>query len=285
MARTRKPPVEPETPLELTIARDAARLRLTEQIGKGRSLLDTAIDSEQQLRTARAERTKWSDYTVELLSRTFTNRSVADDFRRAGVGAIYMNPPFGVLARQFYEDVQHQITRLESIVGRLELIPESLAVNSSANAAPSVTRHSRDIFIVHGHDGATRETVCRFLERLDLHPIVLHEQASKGKTVIEKIEANSDVEFAVVILTADDVGSAKTTPSDLKPRARQNVVLELGYFLAKVGRHRVCALYETGVELPSDFVGVVYVSLSGQWRLELAKEIRAADIEVDLNRL
>jgi predicted nucleotide-binding protein len=287
MARTTRPPIQPDPPLTLTVKRETATTRLTEQIQKGQILLQIKITSEQQLGLARAERDKWSDFTEELLARMFTNRSLASDFRSAGFGAVYMRPPFGVLVDQFYRDVKNQLTRLESVVGRLELIPELPTVSAPVNAAKqSSPRHSRDIFIVHGHDSATRETVCRFLEKLDLRPIVLHEQASRGMTVIEKIEAHSDVEFAVVIMTGDDVGAANIALNEqVKPRARQNVVLELGYFLAKVGRNKVCALYEDGVELPSDFAGVVYVSLSGKWQFELAKEIRAAGIDVDLNRL
>jgi predicted nucleotide-binding protein len=88
------------------------------------------------------------------------------------------------------------------------------------------------------------------------HPIVLHEQASRGKTVIEQFEAHADVEFAVVLLTGNDVGAAKSEPAKLQPRARQNVILELGCFTGRIGRDRVCALYENGVELPSDYDGV-----------------------------
>ena len=85
--------------------------------------------------------------------------------------------------------------------------------------------------------------VCRFLEKLKLQPIVLHEQASRGMTVIEKIEANSEVEFAVVLMTADDVGAVKTASDKLAPRARQNVVLELGYFVARIGsKPRLCSV-------------------------------------------
>lgn len=96
------------------------------------------------------------------------------------------------------------------------------------------------VFIVHGHDAEARETVARFLGNIGFEPIILHEQASRGRTVIEKGEAHSDVGFAVVLLTPDDMGRS-VTETDLEPRARQNVLLELGYFIAKLGRDRVCA--------------------------------------------
>jgi predicted nucleotide-binding protein len=97
-----------------------------------------------------------------------------------------------------------------------------------------------------------KESVARFLEKLDLRPIILHEQPNKGRTVIEKFEAHSDVGFAVVLLTPDDVGGLASSPDKLSRRARQNVILELGYFIGKLGRAKVCALYKEGVEIPSD---------------------------------
>jgi predicted nucleotide-binding protein len=107
-----------------------------------------------------------------------------------------------------------------------------------AEAAPALDLSK--VFVVHGHDEGTREAVARFIQRLRFQPIILHERANEGRTVIEKVEAHGDVGFAVVLLTADDEGCTKgETP---RPRARQNVLLELGYFIGRLGRNRVCAL-------------------------------------------
>jgi predicted nucleotide-binding protein len=95
------------------------------------------------------------------------------------------------------------------------------------------------------------------------------------------------VHFAVVLLTADDRGGTMKTAYDAqKPRARQNVILELGFFLGKLGRKRVCAIYQEGVEIPSDYSGVVFVPLDadGAWRMKLTRELKAAGLEVDMNR-
>jgi len=142
------------------------------------------------------------------------------------------------------------------------------------------------VFIVHGHDEAARESLARFLERLGVEPVILHEQASSGRTVIEKLEDFSDVSFAAILLTPDDVGAAVSEGSNLLNRARQNVVLELGYFIGKLGRKNVCALYRGDVELPSDMLGVVYVKLDegGAWKLSLAKELIASGFSIDLNK-
>ena len=159
------------------------------------------------------------------------------------------------------------------------------------NRAPAVPLESRPsdksrVFIVHGHDDGPRESVARFLERLDLNPVILHEQASRGMTIPEKLIAHSDVGFAVVLLTPDDFGRAKTAHEE-QPRARQNVVLELGYFVGRLGRENVCALKKGGLEMPSDYVGTVYINWDegNAWKLELAKELKAAGYSIDLNRI
>lgn len=144
---------------------------------------------------------------------------------------------------------------------------------------------SRRVFVVHGHDGEARELVARFLKAMDFEPVILHEQPNQGGTVIEKFEANSDVGFAVVLLTPDDVGRS-IKEEELKPRARQNVLLELGYFIGHLGRDKVCALRRGDVELPSDYVGVVWEKMDdgGGWKLALARELKAAGHEVNLNK-
>jgi len=145
---------------------------------------------------------------------------------------------------------------------------------------------NRKVFVVHGHQHGARETVARFLEKLTLEPVILDEEANRGRTVIEKFLEHSDVAFAIVLLIGDDVGGVKgPDPSGLRLRARQNVVFELGYFVGKLGRDRVCALYEPEVEMPSDFAGVGYVKFDreGTWRVLLAKELNAAGIKVNVS--
>jgi predicted nucleotide-binding protein len=117
------------------------------------------------------------------------------------------------------------------------------------------------VFIVHGHDDNTKLELARIIDKeLRLESIILHEQPNGGRTLIEKLERySSSPGFAFVLFTPDDIGSQKDDPVP-KSRARQNVILELGYFIGKLGRDRVCCIYKDGVELPSDISGVVYIS-------------------------
>ncbi len=178
----------------------------------------------------------------------------------------------------FVEAVRERLRWLAALPGALP--------NASKTAAGH--QHTKPIypnrvFVVHGHDGGTRDTVARFLEKLSIECIILHEQPNKGRTIIEKFEDYSDVGFAVVLLTPDDKGGpADQPPQQQQPRARQNVVLELGFFLGKLGRSHVCALYKDKIEMPSDYSGVLFVSLDGaDWKIKLVQELQAAGIQAD----
>jgi predicted nucleotide-binding protein len=172
---------------------------------------------------------------------------------------------------------------LESFIEEIQEYWEEQTVPGSP-AARTIKANTRDVFIIHGHDHGTKETVARFIAKLNLNPIILHEKPNKGRTIIEKFEANAEVAYAIALLTPDDIGAAKLEPGKYHDRPRQNVVFEFGYFIGRLGRERVCGLVKGDVEIPSDYDGVVYISLDdGAWRSELIRELKASGIEVDAN--
>lgn len=178
-----------------------------------------------------------------------------------------------ILKSMIYEIKEYGMVQNESL-SRIESV------------ATPVLSDSTKVFVVHGHDEAAKQAVARFIEKLDLTPVILHEQPNEGRTIIEKFEDHSDVCFAVVLMTPDDIGALAEEEDKLKPRARQNVILEFGFFLGKLGRKRVCALYKD-VEIPSDYKGVLFIPMdkNNGWQLSLAKEIKAVGIEIDLNKV
>ena len=172
------------------------------------------------------------------------------------------------------------LSMLQQIAAGVADVREKLAASSSA---ADIDGGAKKVFIVHGHNEGVRESVARFLEKLNLAPIVLHEQPNRGRTIIEKFFDYAEVTFAVVLLTADDYGGTQELKKRKpRPRARQNVILELGFFLGKLGRERVCALYEEGVEIPSDYQGVLFVPLDSQqaWQMRLAIEMKEAGLDI-----
>lgn len=156
---------------------------------------------------------------------------------------------------------------------------------SVAVAAKSiVARNKRKVFIVHGRDNEAKQEVARFIEKIGLQSIILHEQASVGMTIIEKIERYSnEADFALVLYTPCDLGRGVfETKSHPKQRARQNVVFEHGYLMAKLGRENVCALVKGEIETPNDISGVVYVGfdVQGAWKTAVAKELTECGYEI-----
>lgn len=163
---------------------------------------------------------------------------------------------------------------------------EEMAEESQVDSKTSISQRSLDmgkVFIVHGHDGALQQSVARIIEKQGIEAIILSEQANRGRTIIEKLENYADVGGAICLFASDDLGRAKKDTDD-KPRARQNVVLETGYFMGKLGRDHVVLLADDGVEMPSDLSGVVYTN-TGDWKIELLKELRAMGYTVDFNKL
>ena len=146
---------------------------------------------------------------------------------------------------------------------------------------------SNKVFIVHGHDDDMKSSVARVLEKLNIEPIILSEQPNQGRTIIEKFEDESNVDYAVVLLSDKDDHGSEITSNQLKPRARQNVILELGYFIGKLGRNRVFVLKKKDVEIPSDILGVVYTEYDNNegWKYSLCKELRELGYSVDMNKI
>ena len=174
---------------------------------------------------------------------------------------------------------------IESLI---EVLKERDSISLSSNTENRKNLGEK-IFIVHGSNHDILNKVKIFLNKLDLENVVLHEQANQGKTIIEKFEDTAaGIGFAVVIMTKDDKGGTTTEDSkDYKHRARQNVIFELGFFLSKLGRSKVCVLLEEGVEKPSDYDGVLFIPLTENegCLVSLAKEIKKSGIAVDLNKI
>lgn len=173
------------------------------------------------------------------------------------------------------------IFRLLNFFELPEIISEDVKINIQSE---KMVKEKNKVFIVHGHDNETKQEVARFIESIGLETIILHEQASRSMTIIEKIEHySSEANFAIVLYTPCDKGrGAKETNVPARNRARQNVVFEHGYLMAKIGRENVCALVKGEIETPSDISGVVYTPLdsNGGWKIELTKELKACGYTV-----
>lgn len=180
----------------------------------------------------------------------------------------------GVHDERAFDDLSSKLVILKNNIDQyiVEDIPKTKDLSLTNN---------KKIFIVHGHDDKLKYEMSNWLRSLDLDPIILHLTANMGiKTIIDKIKENSDVGCAIVLMTADDLGKAKEE-ENLKPRARQNVVFEAGYFLGKLGEEHVILLYDHGLEAPGDLSGCVYIEADpyGGWKEQVRTEFKAMGIE------
>lgn len=247
---------------------------LKKQYRKGKSLLAKPPVSEGAF-------TSWENTTKDLLVKIFGENSInVNSVMEIGRHGIFPVSP----TERYMED--HRAKSLEKKIFAIDGLIELLRTEINARTEKPTKGKADTVFLVHGHEIGVKETVARYLERLNLKVVILHEQPNEGRTIIEKFVDYSDVGFAVVLLTADDQGGKINLPIEKQtPRARQNVILELGYFLGKLGRKRVCALYQEGVEIPSDYQGVLFLVLDdmGAWKLQLARELKAVGMQIDLN--
>ena len=276
-------------PLKLRVSREEARQKIQARIDKGQQLCSEDI-CPLEIKKAGIERKNWSEYNKTLLLRLFSNESRAVgqyihfDNLIDPRELVLLGPdtPSHVKKSFLYEE------RINSSINSLERILDELELYDGPSDTPQPT-FGDDVFIVHGRDEAAKHAMARFVERLGLKPIILDEQPDAGLTIIEKLEREAkNVGFAIALLTPDDVGALKDEADDQpKPRARQNVILELGYFMGKLGRKKVCLLIKGELENPSDLDGILYVPMNSPdgWQLQLAREMRQAGLPIDLNQL
>jgi predicted nucleotide-binding protein len=251
---------------------------LSKQIEKAKKLL-------QDVNLAKDDYSSWELVTRNYLEKAFgVNSPNVSSITNVGkYGSFPMNASNDWWENRRKENLRTQIKKLE---GLLELLETEHNLSQGQSATLEHSRMGHTIFLVHGHSEAALHETARYLEKLNQDVVVLREQPNQGRTIIEKFEDYADVGFAVILMTNDDRGGKYNVSYDKQmPRARQNVIFEFGYFVGRLGRNRVCALYSEGVEIPSDYSGVLYIPIDeqGAWRMMLAKEMRAAGFPVDMN--
>jgi predicted nucleotide-binding protein len=155
--------------------------------------------------------------------------------------------------------------------------PATATIAAATPSTETVSPSNNKVFIVYGHDIECREQLELLLRRMKLEPVILQNLPIAGDTIIEKLEANIDVRYACVLLTPDDEGHPVGEPKDKKLRARQNVILELGMFLVRLGRKRVAILHRGNLELPSDISGLIYIKFNK--RVDEVKERLGAELQ------
>ena len=186
----------------------------------------------------------------------------------------------------FLEGLRTARATLQSMIDEIQTFWPDDAPPAPATPTPPPL-DSRKVFLVHGHDTGARDAVARFLQQLGLSPVILDERPNGGRTIIEKFEQESNVGYAIVLFTPDDIGGLQSA-DEQQARARQNVIFELGYFAGRLGRERVCILTDPCVEIPSDIFGLGYVPFDSSgdgWKIGLGRELKNAGFNIDGNKV
>ncbi|MBO7617875.1 MAG: nucleotide-binding protein [Bacteroidales bacterium] len=323
MAKKKKieEPAYVKAPLKIT--RDEFTNLLTKQIEKGSELLkievqqlssrgtymgmsmydfggsrqDDKVNYEESSKLAFLAAYKiWDDFNKEIYQSSFEipNNSYCHEYETQSWDHFYTHD----IVADYKKQIQRQITQMQSDINKVALIECSATVPKQSNRETVEEKpQSKDIFIVHGHNEEMKQTVARVVTRLGLNPIILHEQANEGRTIIDKFEFNAEnIQFAIILLSGDDLAASikdlegvkdEDVGKRLEKRARQNVVFEMGYFAGKLGRSKLFYLLQDGVIKPGDLDGLVYTPYDavGAWKFGLVKELKACGYDVDANRV
>ena len=283
MTKTRTNNTGTLTKTELVISNFEFQKHLESRMQIGNEMLARSINSDAELELLIQESNSWSDYNEEYLKQSFNNpfNEYRKDYKGSGTYWGGIVGPSEPQPQRQKTIIKNQLVNLQNLVSKSGLFKSSVQNIDTEKQLISKT----EVFIVHGHDEVAETKAARFIEKLGLKPIILHEQPSSSKTIIEKIEQYSDVGFGIVLYTPCDLGGK--TEDTLKSRARQNVVFEHGYLMGKIGRENVCALVKGDIELPNDISGVVYIPMddNNAWQYKIAKEMKSSGYNIDMNKL
>jgi hypothetical protein len=265
---------------DLALPRAQVEARLVERIELGQELLDHPIQGDASYKSVSHDRTIWHRYNTQLLLKLFTDELPSQEYAHGGP-PVYFQRTLHQHIQELRSDIERHQGRLRSLLSRLELFdaPETKTPVSSRREP---AERGEAVFIVHGSGGYEHE-VWRAISEMGAAtpPIILQEQFHVGASLLERLERESEkCGFAVVIYSGDDMGFPKGEEGKISLRARDNVVLELGYFLGLLGRTNVSVLYEPGVLFPSDFGGIGYYELdkAGAWKAQIEGELRRAGL-------
>jgi predicted nucleotide-binding protein len=266
----------------LSISQAEAETQLNERIAAGQEMQRFQLGRERSLAPLERRITRWRELNQEWLDRILGGEA-AEEYRIAAANHDFVL--VNVYARNDLKrpDLDREITILQSIKYRLYTwVPRSDVMSPGFNAQ---TSQDAPIFIVHGSDTLRAESVAHTVtSATGRRTIILRDEPNLGRTLIEKFEQHAaEVSYAIIVLTADDKGS-RADETDTRPRGRQNVIFEMGYFFGFIGRGNVSVLLRPGVEKPSDMAGIAYITFDDNraWKAELLRELRHAGFDVQL---
>lgn len=267
-------------------------------VGETRDLkpiAETCRASEQHFKKAAKITRLFNDRNRAFLEAYFSNKKYVRMYVQRGSGGTFAGKSLAEKSDMLMNMIEMKIEVLESVLNQLEFL--KYEPEAERSETPDETKDPKKVFVVHGHDEDFKNEVELYLRRIDLNPIILSDLPGRGRTLIEKFEDHSDVSFAVVLLSPDDLkisiseleelkkndSGQVDLESELKGSPRPNVIFELGFFVGKLGRDNVCVIYVPGTDILSDYSGVEYIPIDhpSGWRNRVALELQIAGLDYD----
>ena len=224
------------------------------------------FDSADALKILERKFIRWNKENFDYLKKIFVSKSIAAEYAASSlyIGSIF-GSDFSLTEKhlKIQNEIQVKLDKLVSIKESLDLLKPK-------------EKKKQKVYFVHNSDNNIAHEILDFIEKHNFKPIILKDLAKAGKTLIDEIENVPDINYAIVVLTLDEIGGK--TRENLHFRASQNVILELGIFVGKLGRNRVSGIRDESIELPDDFHGFEYIvyDAKGKWQLQLTKQLKAA---------
>ena len=255
---------------------------LNERIEAGKAVQRFQPGREKNLEVLERRVMQWRKLNQECLDR-FLGGEAAEEYRIASLNDDFVLVQLWDKSNAKRPDLDREITTLQSIKYRLHTwVPKSDVVTAGFTAQAS---KNAPIFIVHGSDTLYAESVAHTVtSATGRKTIILRDEPNLGRSLIEKFEQRAaEVSYAIIVLTGDDKGGY-ADETNTRPRGRQNVIFEMGYFFGFIGRGNVSVLLRPGVEKPSDMDGIVYITFDDNraWKTELLRELRHAGFDIQL---
>lgn len=276
---------------KIIISKEELNNILDDRILKGYQILSKRSINQTEFKTIHDDFILWDDFNSEFLKHAFNKENNEYKIKYDKAGKFYYafidgKTSFEHKNEEFKFKVHSKLQELKKLRAKTSLL-KSTIVEKFKDTDKTLTIDKSKVFIVHGHDEEAKIKTARLIEKLGLKPIILNEQVSRSKTIIEKIEEYSNVGFGIVLYTPCDIGAKDEEIPKFKKRARQNVVFEHGFLIGKIGRENVCALVKGEIETPNDISGVVYVKMDNEeaWHLKIAKELKNSGYNIDMNNL
>lgn len=277
-------------PTELLYFKAKFNKVLDDRIHLGEELYNRQVETQADLKRNKDDYYSWTRYNSEYLKKAFNKeqneyRKSYDDTDSFFFGSIGLRKSPLQDLKSLKDKINHKVCILKKIRAKTDLMNISV-LKSGVFKKHVVESNKSQIFIVPGQDVVARDKVTSFIESLDLEVIILEDQAFSNQTLLEKIEANSNAKFAIIIYTPSQKDEKLLENGNVKLKAQQNKIFEHGFLMGKIGKSNVCALVNENIEMPNDISGAAYISMdkTDLWCYTLARELKKAGYTINMKK-